>query len=459
MAQTQPTEPLRLDGRTLEGGGQLVRIAVALSALTGRAITIDQIRGNRQGKKGLKASHLAAVQTLGELTGSTLVKAQVGSCSMGFYPPSDKKEEARRTDTELDIRLPTPGSVFLVFQALYPYLLSSSSADQIRLSIVGGTNTSCSPSYDYVSQVLIPNFMHLGLPAISVRLEKRGWSNGQVQMGKVTFVIDTLRSRNEKGGSDSAFPSIDLHRYQRGSICKIDITILAPDDRLAGPGRSDWKPHRSKGKHVPVAVPAADPEEDVDQETIREFMERETQRTVRKQLKKLPPSLFNSSTIGLDRKGNDVPIQIHTSEATHCRSCLYLLIVAHTSTGFRIGRDALYGSLRDQPRRKKGQQKVHEDTSTKVKKLVEECVERFTQEFHDPSMQTQTAIAKHQPCVDEHMRDQLVVFEALGRASGVEVAQDSQSQEIERYWSLHTKTAQWVCREMLGAESVGKPQG
>ncbi|KAL3480439.1 RNA 3'-terminal phosphate cyclase domain-containing protein [Aspergillus californicus] len=452
MAQTQPAEPLRLDGRTLEGGGQLVRIAVALSALTGRAITIDKIRGNRQGKKGLKASHLAAVQTLGELTGSTLVKAQVGSCSMGFYPPSDRKEEGCRTDTELDIRLPTPGSVFLVFQALYPYLLNSSSADQIRLSIIGGTNASCSPSYDYVSQVLIPNFMRLGLPAISLRLEKRGWSTGQVQMGKVTFVIDTLRSRNEQGGLNSAFPPIDLHRYRRGSICKIDITILAPDDRLAEPDRSDWKPHRTKGKPVPAAAS----DEDVNQETIREFMERETQRTLRKQLKRLPPSLFSFS--GVDRKGNDVPIEVHTSEATHYRSCLYLLIVAHTSTGFRIGRDVLYGSLRDQPRRKKGQQKIYEDISIKVKKLVEECVERFTQEFHDPSLQTPTAIAKHQPCVDEHMRDQLVVFEALGRASGVEVVQDPESQEDERYWSLHTKTAQWVCREMLGAESAGETQ-
>ena len=43
---------VRLDGRTGEGGGQLVRVAVALAALTGTPIQIDNVRGNRQGKRG-----------------------------------------------------------------------------------------------------------------------------------------------------------------------------------------------------------------------------------------------------------------------------------------------------------------------------------------------------------------------------------------------------------------------
>jgi RNA 3'-terminal phosphate cyclase (ATP) len=38
---------VRIDGRTGEGGGQLVRVAVALAALTGTPIQIDNVRGNR----------------------------------------------------------------------------------------------------------------------------------------------------------------------------------------------------------------------------------------------------------------------------------------------------------------------------------------------------------------------------------------------------------------------------
>lgn len=41
---------VRLDGRTGEGGGQVVRIAACLAALTGTPIRIDNVRGNRPGK-------------------------------------------------------------------------------------------------------------------------------------------------------------------------------------------------------------------------------------------------------------------------------------------------------------------------------------------------------------------------------------------------------------------------
>jgi RNA 3'-terminal phosphate cyclase (ATP) len=44
-----------LDGRTGEGGGQLVRIAVCLSALTGTPIRIHHVRGNRGGGKNKAA--------------------------------------------------------------------------------------------------------------------------------------------------------------------------------------------------------------------------------------------------------------------------------------------------------------------------------------------------------------------------------------------------------------------
>jgi RNA 3'-terminal phosphate cyclase (ATP) len=138
---------------------------------------------------------------------------------------------------------------------------------------------------------------------------------------------------------------------------------------------------------------------------------------------------------------------------------MYVLIVAHTSTGFKIGRDALYGSLGEQqktkkPKSKKSQNKPHEDMVSRVNGLVDQCVERFIQELYDPQLQTKPdGLARHQPCVDEYMRDQLVVFEALGRVSEGQAQQELEGQEDERYWSLHTKTAQWVCREMLGEKS------
>lgn len=43
---------IELDGRTGEGGGQLVRVAVCLAALTSRAVTVTNVRGNREGPRG-----------------------------------------------------------------------------------------------------------------------------------------------------------------------------------------------------------------------------------------------------------------------------------------------------------------------------------------------------------------------------------------------------------------------
>ncbi|CBF80056.1 hypothetical protein AN7762.2 [Aspergillus nidulans FGSC A4] len=457
MAEEQSSDPVRLDGRKLEGGGQLVRIAVALSALTGRAVVIDHVRGNRSGKRGLKASHLAAIKALGELSGSTLVKAQVGSCSVGFYPPPQEQGRPPQTSSDINIRLPTPGSVFLVFQALYPYLLYSDSAEQIRLSIVGGTNVSSSPSYDYVSQVLIPNFARLGLPPISVRLEKRGWASSQGHLGKVIFTINTLR-RRRGGASSHDDPSIDLHRCRRGKISKIDITVLAPDDHLVTDTAGTTKSESSKrGIWEDVA---AELEENEKQGTVREFTERYVRATLRRRLKELPRDVFLRPQLegaSLDRRPHVIPIETHTTEATHRRSCLYVLIVAHTSTGFKIGRDSLYGSLSEQPRTKRRQNKQGEDVRERVERLVDDCVESFIGEIYDPLVQTQSSaseLPRHRPCVDEYMRDQLVIFEALGQASNNKDHQEYESREDEKYWSLHTKTAQWVCRELLGQSSA-----
>lgn len=45
--QLQKMKPIVLEGRTGEGGGQLVRLAVALAALTSQPVKITNVRGNR----------------------------------------------------------------------------------------------------------------------------------------------------------------------------------------------------------------------------------------------------------------------------------------------------------------------------------------------------------------------------------------------------------------------------
>ncbi|KAJ5562392.1 hypothetical protein N7535_003155 [Penicillium sp. DV-2018c] len=481
-----PSKPrhVHIDGRTLEGGGQLVRIAIGLSALTGRPVSIDHVRGNRQGGKGLKRSHAAAVKLLAEISGSEVTGSEVGSQHLDFIPQSSTTKSGPLLDLskvsvkpEYDINLTTAGAVFLVFQALYPYLLhvgSRAPGSFVKVNITGGTNSSHSPSYDYVSQVIVPNFARLGLPPLSVILHKRGWSSGPIDLGAVTFLIHALgpRGRSDNGEERtqpwkkrqrqtaepvSTFPRMNLMDHKRGKVTQVDITVLAPD----------------------LATPNANPKYG-DGYTVRQFIEEGTQRSLRRALQKMDPAIFKHSASSppeedphTKRANQDapVPIRIHTSEATQHRSHVYILIVAHTSWGFRIAHDVLgsVGGNRSARRRDKGKQKQHPaqadsqnaDILSGAAELVNRCVTGFIEEISDANANDNSdekpASNVKRSCVDQYMRDQIVVFEALGEAcrsdrhAAEEEVTDAGIMEDERAWTLHTKTAQWVCRQILDA--------
>lgn len=423
-----------------------MRIALALSTITGQPITIDHVRGNRSGKKGLKASHLAAIKYLADVSRSAVSGAEVGSSSLTYQPPPDA-ETSVRLNQDINIHLPTAGSISLVFQALYPYLLHKTAylpdeeSQSIRVTITGGTNVSFSPSYDYISQVLVPNFARVGLPSLAVHLEKRGWATGPFNLGKMTFVIFPM-GRNQE--SPYGFPRVDLDRHQRGKITQIDITVLAPDTLLGGSDQHDRKKGKSHASN-----------DTYEHTTIRQLIEYETMRMLRSRLRKMHSSIVKGANADSTPDGpyaNDaiVPINLHASERTHHRSHIYILIVAHTSNGFKLGRDALFGAQGEGSQKKGGGRRGRptDDRSIAVG-LVERCVDDFVDELYDPGRRSTSE--GRRPCVDEHMRDQLVIFEALGKSTSKDEA-DVKEKEDEAYYSLHTQTARWVCEQMLGLE-------
>ncbi len=152
-----------LDGSTGEGGGQIVRTALALSTITGKPFRVKNIRQGRE-KPGLKAQHVYCVKALKELCGAKAEGAEIGSSELLYIPGKLKAKN-------LEIDIGTAGSITLLLQAiLLPSLFSTKTH---TLTIKGGTDTQWSMPIDYFMNVLLPQYKRFG--EIEVKLLKRGY--------------------------------------------------------------------------------------------------------------------------------------------------------------------------------------------------------------------------------------------------------------------------------------------
>ena len=104
------TSVLAIDGAMGEGGGQVLRSALSLALLTGRAFHMTRIRANRD-RPGLRPQHLAAVQAAAQVCGARVSGDRVGSAEITFQPGP-----VRPGDYRFDIG--TAGATALVLQTL-----------------------------------------------------------------------------------------------------------------------------------------------------------------------------------------------------------------------------------------------------------------------------------------------------------------------------------------------------
>lgn len=135
-----------IDGAEGEGGGQVVRNALALSLVTGQRFRIDNIRGGRD-KPGLMRQHLTAVEAALTIGGAVCEGASVGSTEIAFTP-------GRVTPGEYRFAVGTAGSTSLVLQTvLMPLLLAGGPS---RLVLEGGTHNMMAPPFDFIERAFLP---------------------------------------------------------------------------------------------------------------------------------------------------------------------------------------------------------------------------------------------------------------------------------------------------------------
>src|SRR6516162_2152760 len=74
-----------IDGAHGEGGGQILRTALSLSAITGRGLRIERIRAARR-NPGLAAQHLTALRAAAAMCSAQLGGDTLGSTCVEFAP-------------------------------------------------------------------------------------------------------------------------------------------------------------------------------------------------------------------------------------------------------------------------------------------------------------------------------------------------------------------------------------
>lgn len=148
-------DTVTIDGAAGEGGGQILRSALSLSMLTGRALRIDNIRAGRD-KPGLLRQHLTAVQAAAEICGADVHGALAGSRTLDFRPGPIRAGDYRWA-------IGTAGSCTLVLQTVLPALWRAGGPSRVRIE--GGTHNPGAPPSDFLQHAWLPLLTRIGLHA------------------------------------------------------------------------------------------------------------------------------------------------------------------------------------------------------------------------------------------------------------------------------------------------------
>lgn len=175
---------LTIDGRMGEGGGQVLRTSLSLSALTGRPFRIDHIRGNRS-RPGLRPQHLTAVRAAAAICAAELRGDAVNSSQLEFRPQSAPVPGNYVFDVSQAAEGGSAGAVTLILQAIvWPLLFADRPS---RVVLRGGTAVPMSPPYHYLRHVALPAFARLG---VRLSLELGAWGWYPAGGGQLTAIIE-----------------------------------------------------------------------------------------------------------------------------------------------------------------------------------------------------------------------------------------------------------------------------
>ena len=233
--------PVSIDGSHGEGGGQILRTALSLSALLKAPFEIHHIRARRK-KPGLAPQHLMAVKAVADITSAQVQGAEIGSDKFVFRP-----REIKAGDYRFDIG--TAGSTGLVLQAVLPALAFADTPSKV--TITGGTHVPWSPSFQYLRDVFVPSLSELG-PNVSLEIRKWGWfpkGGGEIGATIHPCIRIAPMERRDRG------KLMELRVFSAASRLPLSIAERQRDQALKVLARHGYPSAHGEAVHVSSASP------------------------------------------------------------------------------------------------------------------------------------------------------------------------------------------------------------
>jgi RNA 3'-phosphate cyclase len=191
---------IEVDGSMMEGGGQILRMALSYGAILGLPTRVYNIRAGRS-RPGLRPQHLKTAETVAWMCGGEADGLRIGSPEVVIRP-----ESIPGGKYEVDIG--TAGSVTLMLQCLAP--IAAFSGSPTRLVIHGGTNVRWSPPMPFMENVIWAALRSMGfIGSLSVQREGFYPKGGGLVAAEFTQV-EGLSHFSTPGGGVSAIRGVSI---------------------------------------------------------------------------------------------------------------------------------------------------------------------------------------------------------------------------------------------------------
>jgi RNA 3'-phosphate cyclase len=168
---------MEIDGSQKSGSGTILRLSIALAAITKQPLHITNIRQNRP-QPGLKPQHLEAVLTAGKLCNAKIQGAKLGSNELWFTPQEIE-------GGSIEALIETAGSIPMLLLATLPICLFAKNPVHLHVA-KGGTDTIHAPTINYLRFVFLPALKQLGVDS-EIMVQKYGYY--PKGMGEATMIV------------------------------------------------------------------------------------------------------------------------------------------------------------------------------------------------------------------------------------------------------------------------------